>query len=111
MTCVVPPVEQPYCSIGENRLYTSPFRINCSAYLSNSIRPSELNPPLIISCIDDQKTALFMSNYFNMLYYQRNPPTADVSASPRCVSGGWWQGRPWDISSIHRPAQPPRSYS
>ena len=35
MTCVAPPVEQPYCSADETRLYTSRCVMNCSAYDSN----------------------------------------------------------------------------
>lgn len=40
-------VAQPYCSDGENRLYTSLLLINCSAYHSNFARPSGENPPPI----------------------------------------------------------------
>ena len=39
MTCVAPPVEQPYCSADENRLYTSRCVMNCSAY-DSSYRPT-----------------------------------------------------------------------
>ena len=35
MTCVAPPIELPYCFADENRLYTSRYVMNCSAYDSN----------------------------------------------------------------------------
>ena len=32
MTCVEPPIEQPYCSADETHLYTSHYVVNCPAY-------------------------------------------------------------------------------
>ena len=67
MTCVAPPIEQPYCSADENRLYTSRCVMNCSAYDSNFERPLAVKPSSIIEWMLCQKSWLFIFDMFESL--------------------------------------------
>ena len=67
MTCVVPPIEQPYCSADENRLYTSRCVMNCSAYDSSFERPLAVKPSSIIEWMLCQKSWLFIFDMFESL--------------------------------------------
>jgi hypothetical protein len=60
MTCVAPPIEQPYCSADENRLYTSRCVMNCSAYDSSFERPLAVKPSSITEWMLCQKSWLFI---------------------------------------------------
>ena len=60
VTCVAPPIEQPYCSADENRLYTSRCVMNCSAYDSSFERPLAVKPSSIIEWMLCQKSWLFI---------------------------------------------------
>ena len=69
MTCVAPPIEQPYCSADENRLYTSRCVMNCSAYDSNFERPLAVKPSSIIEWMLCQKSWLFIFDTVESLSY------------------------------------------
>ena len=69
MTLAMPPAAQPCCSNGENRLYTSRWLINCSAYFSNFINPSEENPSSMMRRISFQKIMLYIENYYCFVDY------------------------------------------
>ena len=67
VTCVAPPIEQPYCSADENRLYTSRCVMNCSAYDSSFERPLAVKPSSIIEWMLCQKSWLFIFDMFESL--------------------------------------------